>query len=96
MQSRFSFVFACYVPMNRLYMRISVDIRKDIQYQDYRNNINVILAVFFTNLLTFKVKITCFDHDGHPRLSNNYTNIKQFIYISLYHLIEISVTCQIV
>ena len=82
--------------MNRLYKSISVDIKKDIQYQDYCNNINVILAVFFTNLLIFKVKITCFDHDGHPRLSNNYTNIKQFIYISLYHLIEISITCQIV
>jgi len=81
--------------MNRLYMCISVDFRKDIQYQDYRNNINVIIAVFFTNLLIFKLK-SCFDHDGHPRPSNNYTNIKQFIYISLYHLIELSITCQIV
>jgi hypothetical protein len=82
--------------MNRLYMCISVDIRKDIQYQDYHNNINVILPVLCTNLLIFKVKITCFDHDGHPRLSNDHTNIKQFIYISLYHLIEISITRQIV
>ena len=79
MQSRFSFVFAWHVHMNRHYMCISVDVRKDIEYQDYRNNLNVILAVFFTNLLIFEVKIACFDHDGHPRPSSNYTNIKQFI-----------------
>jgi hypothetical protein len=81
-------------------MCISVDIRKDIHYQDYQNNINVTLAVFFTTLLIFKVKITlgvakCFDYNGDPR-PNNYKNMKEFIYMSLYHLIDISITCHIV